>query len=75
MDKGRMGEGQWVKRMDSALWVRAVPGLRPSTFWQGYLRTSAPARLSFALLQELSKERVIEFVTAASCPYQQSLIA
>lgn len=70
-----MPRGKWVKGRDSALWVRAVPGLRPGTFWQGCLRPFAPARLSFAPLQELSKERVIQFVAAASRAYQQSLVA
>ncbi len=70
-----MDTGEWVKGMDSALWVPAVPGLRPGRFWQACLRPFAPARLSFALLQELSKERVIEFVTAASRAYQQSFVA
>jgi hypothetical protein len=70
-----MDTGEWVKGMDSALWIRAVPGLRSGTFWQACLRPVTPARLSFALLQELSKERVIEFVTAASRAYQQSFVA
>ena len=73
-----MGEwikGEWVKGKDSALWVRAVPGLRPGTFWQDCLRPFAPARLSFALLQELSKQWVIKSVRAASRAYQKSFIA
>jgi len=70
-----MDTGEWVKGMDSALWIGAVPGQRPGTFWQACLRPVTPARLSFALLQELSKEGVIEFVAATSRAYQQSLIA
>ena len=30
--KGTMDEGEWAKGKESALWVRAVPGLRPGTF-------------------------------------------
>jgi hypothetical protein len=29
-----MDKGQWVKGKESALWVNAVPGLRPGTFSQ-----------------------------------------
>jgi hypothetical protein len=68
-----MDKGKGVKGRESALWVRAVPGLRPGTFSQVCFR--AFARLSFALLQELSKELVIEFVATASRSYQQSFIA
>ena len=67
-------KGQWVKGKASALWVNAVPGLRPGTMLQVCLLWFVRASL-FVLLQELSKQRVIEFVAPASCPYQQSFIA
>lgn len=32
VEKARMDKGGCVKGRESALWVRAVPGLRPGTF-------------------------------------------
>lgn len=69
-----MDKGEWVKGKESALWVDAVPGLRPGTSSRGCFRARL-ARVSFTLLQELSKEWVIEFVAATSRTYQQPFIA
>lgn len=64
-----MDKGEWVKGRDSALGVPLAAGLRPALsscgscdFWLG----GAPPCGSFLLLQELSKERVIELVSTAT---------
>ena len=64
MDKAQGGKGR-----DSALRVPLAAGLRPALsscgscdFWLG----GAPPCGSFLLLQEFSKQRVIELVSAAT---------
>jgi hypothetical protein len=65
-----MGKGKGVRPVDQR---RAGPAARH--IFARLLSCFRLARLSFALLQELSKEWVIEFVATASRAYQQSFIA
>lgn len=59
-----MDKAEWVKGRASALWVRAVPGLRPGTLRGCFLCVAFA--FSFTLLQECTKQWVIELVAAAS---------
>jgi ferredoxin len=66
-----MDQREWVKGRDSALCVPLPAGLRPASRCGGSRRCSA---CSFLLLQELSKERVIELVSTSSRADEESSI-
>ncbi len=77
VEKERMVKGQWAKGRDSALGVPLAAGLRPASRPVGLVVCGAFRRAahSFLLLQELSKERVIELVSAATCADEESSLS
>ena len=68
MDKGsgqeEMGKGEWVKGMESALWI--MQGRRR-------FRVCSCFR-SFCLPQELAKKWVIQLVSSSSCADQEAFL-
>src|SRR5581483_10965308 len=76
MDKRqRNAKGQWVKGKESALWVIRCAGPAARQAAASLCGCFGLRACSFLLLEEVSEERVVEFVTPASCAYQQSFVA
>jgi hypothetical protein len=64
MANGKMGQGKGVRPV-----ISGVPGQRPGNLSR-VCPCNCSSRLSFTLLQELSKQWVVQLISPASCAYQ-----